>query len=97
MAAMLIYGKNFQKSSSKELIVVWSWNQEVFSVVDKNVLVKHCMEQYVLKLYKVYINNDRMLTLTHFKTMYKFAKLVFVLTVEPDIRWAFTGPLVLWF
>ena len=60
-------------------------------------IMKLCMEQYVLKLYKVYINDDRELTLTHFKTMSKFVKLVFVLTVGPDIRWAFTGPLVLWF
>ena len=28
-----------------------------------------CMEQYVLKIYKVYINDDPELTLTHFKTM----------------------------
>ena len=53
------------------------------------------MEQYVLKLYKVYINDDPELTLTHFKTMSNFAKLVFVPTVAPDIRLAFTGPLVL--
>ena len=55
------------------------------------------MEQYVLKLYKVYINDDPELTLTHFKTMSKLAKLVFVPTVGPGIRRAFTGPLVLWF
>ena len=55
------------------------------------------MEQYVLKLYKVYINDDPELTLTHFKTMSNFAKLVFVHTVAPDIRWVFTGALVLWF
>ena len=60
-------------------------------------IMKLCMEQYVLKLYKVYINDDPELTLTHFKTMSKLAKLVFGLTVGPDIRWAFTGPLVLWF
>ena len=59
--------------------------------------MKHCMEEYVLKLYKVYINDDRELTLTHFKTMSKLAKLFFVLTVDPDIRLAFNrtiGPLV---
>ena len=55
------------------------------------------MEQYVLKLCKVYINDDPELTLTHFKTMSNFAKLVFVLTVVTDISGAFTGPLVLWF
>ena len=32
-------------------------------------IMKLCMEQYVLKLYKVYTNDDRGLTLTHFKTM----------------------------
>ena len=49
-------------------------------------IMKLCMEQYVLKLYKIYINDDTELTLTHFKTMSKSAKLVFVLTVGPDIR-----------
>ena len=53
------------------------------------------MELYVLKLYKVYITDDPELTLTHFKTMSNFAKLVFVLTVAPDNRCAFTGPLPL--
>ena len=48
--------------------------------------MKLCMEQYVLNLYKVYINDDRELTLNNFKTMSKLAKLVFVLTVGPDIR-----------
>ena len=48
-------------------------------------IMKLGMEQYVLKLYKVYINDDRELTLTHFKTMSKLAELVFVLTVGPDI------------
>ena len=56
-----------------------------------------CMEQYVLNFYKVYINDDPELSLTHFKTMSNLAKLVFVLTVGQDIRQAFTGPLVLWF
>ena len=36
------------------------------------------MEQYLLKLYKVYINDDTEVTLTHFKTMSNLAKLVFV-------------------
>ena len=44
------------------------------------------MEQYVLNVYKVYINDDTELALTHFKTMSNFAKLVFILTVVPDIR-----------
>ena len=48
-------------------------------------IMKLCMEQYVLKLYKVYINDDPELTLTHFKTMSNLAKLGFVLTVGPDI------------
>ena len=59
-------------------------------------IMKLGMEQYVIKLYKDYINDDPELTLTHVKTMSNFAKLVFVLTVAPDIRGAFTGPLVLW-
>ena len=49
-------------------------------------IMKLCMEQYVLKLYKVYVNDDPELTLTHFKTKINLAKLVFVLTVGPDIR-----------
>ena len=49
-------------------------------------IMKLCMEQYVLKLYKVYINDDPELTLTHFKAMSKLEKLVFVLTVDQDIR-----------
>ena len=49
-------------------------------------IMKLCMGQYVLKLHKVYINDNRELTLTHFKTMSKLAKLVFVLIVGPDIR-----------
>ena len=71
MAAILIYGKNSQK---------------IFYRTNSRMIMKLCMEQYVLKLYKVYINDDRELTLTHFKTMYKLAKLVFVLSVGPDIR-----------
>ena len=38
-------------------------------------IMKLCMEQYVLKLYKVYIDDDPELTLTHFKTMSNLAKL----------------------
>ena len=49
-------------------------------------IIKPNMEQYVLKLFKVYINNDPELILTHFKTMSNLAKLVFVVTVGPDIR-----------
>ena len=38
-------------------------------------ILKLGMEHYVLKLYKVYINDDPELTLTHFKTMSDFSKL----------------------
>ena len=58
-------------------------------------VMKLGMEHYVLKLHKVYINDDPELTLTYFTTMSNLAKLVFVLIVGPDIRWAFTEPLVL--
>ena len=51
-------------------------------------LMKLCNEQYVLKPYNVYINDDPELILIHFKTMSKLAKLVSVLTVGPDIRGA---------
>ena len=59
-------------------------------------ILKLGMEHYVPKLYKVYINDDSELTLTYFTTMSNFAELVFILIVGPDIRWVFTGPLVLW-
>ena len=49
-------------------------------------IMKLGMESYVLKLYKVFINDDPELTLRHFKTMSNFEKLVFVLTVALDIR-----------
>ena len=60
-------------------------------------IMKLGMEQNVLKLYKVYIDDDPELTLTYFKTMSNLAKLVFLLKVGPDISRAFTEPLVLWF
>ena len=44
-------------------------------------IMKLDMEQYALKLYKGYINDDPELTLTHFKTISNFVKLDFVLTV----------------
>ena len=44
------------------------------------------MEYYVLKLYKVYINDDPEFTLTYFTTMSNLVKLVFILIVGPDIR-----------
>ena len=40
----------------------------------------------MFKLYKVYINDDPVLTLTHFNTMSNLAKLVFVHKVGPNIR-----------
>ena len=49
-------------------------------------IMKLGMEQYVLKLDTVYINDDPEFTMTYFKTMSIFAKLVFILTVAPDIR-----------
>ena len=60
---------------------------KIFSfIANSPMIMKLGMEQYVLKLYKVYINNDPELTLTHFKAMSNFAKLVFVLTGAPYIR-----------
>ena len=38
-------------------------------------IMKLGMEHYVLKLCKVYINDDSELTLTHFKTMSKLAQI----------------------
>ena len=73
MAAMPIYGKTFQKSSPKEFIIVI-------------MILKLGMEHYVLKLYKVYINDDTELTLTYFTTISNLLKIVFVLTIGTDIR-----------
>ena len=60
------------------------------SIYDKNfqkysptVIVKLGIEQYVLKLYKIYINDDPELTLTYFTTMSNLATLVFVLIAGP--------------
>ena len=80
MVAMLVYGKKLSK---------------FFYRTYSPLIMKLRMGQYVLRLYKVYINNDLELTLTHFKTMSNLAKLVFVLTVGPDYRTI--GPLVLQF
>ena len=72
MAAMHIYGKNLKKNPYS---------------TDSPMIMKLCMEQYVLKLYKVYINDDPELTLAQFKTMSNFAKHVFFwLTVATNIR-----------
>ena len=49
-------------------------------------VMKLSMWHYVLKLYKVYINDETKLTLTYFTTMSNLAKLDFVLIVGPDIR-----------
>ena len=47
-------------------------------------IMKLGMEHYVIKVFKVHINDEPELTLTHFTT--NFAKLVFVLEVGLDIR-----------
>ena len=49
-------------------------------------MMKLGIEHYVLKLCKVYINDDPELTLTPFKTMSDLAKLIFVLIIGLDIR-----------
>ena len=49
-------------------------------------IMKLGMGHYVLKLYKVSINDGPELTLTHFKTMSILAKLVFLLIVGPDTK-----------
>ena len=71
MIAMPIYGKNFKNFS-------YRFNCPMF--------IKLGMGHYVLKLYKVYINDDPVLTLTHFNTMSNLAKLGFVHKVGPNIR-----------
>ena len=46
-------------------------------------IMNFCMEHYVPKLYKFYIDDVPELTLTYFKTMSNLVKLVFVLIVGP--------------
>ena len=72
MIAMPIYGKNIKK------IFSYRFNCPMF--------IKLGMGHYVLKLYTVYINDDSVLTLTHFNTMSNLTKLVFVHKVGPNIR-----------
>ena len=48
-------------------------------------ILKLGMDHYDLKLYNVYINDDPELTSTYFTPMSNWAKIVFVLTVGPDI------------
>ena len=72
MVAMLIYGKNLKRISSYRTY--------------RPMITKLGMEQYILKLYKGYINDDPELTLTHFKTMPNLQNLFFAFTVAPDIR-----------
>ena len=71
MAATLIHGKKHSK---------------IFFKTNSPMIMKLCMEQDVLKLYRIYINDDPGLTLTHFKTMSNWVKLVFVLAEGSDIR-----------
>ena len=56
-------------------------------------ILKLGLQHYVLKLYKIYINDDPELTLTNFMTMSNLAKVVFVLKVGPDIIrfWPYIG------
>ena len=65
---------------------LWQKPSKLFYRTNGTMIMKLCMEQYVLKLNKVYINDDHELTLTHFKTMSNLAKRSFVLTDGPDIR-----------
>ena len=66
MAAMPIYGKKITKIFSYRTYVI--------------MILKLGIEHYVLKLYKVYLNDDIELTLTYFTTMSDLLKIVFVLT-----------------
>ena len=51
-----------------------------FSRTGSPMILKLCMQHQKLKLHKVYINDDPELTLTLFKTMSNFPKLIFVLS-----------------
>ena len=59
--------------------------------------MKLSMEQYVLKFYKVYINDDPELTMTYFKTMSNFTKACFCTYSSTRYQvsvYRTTGPLV---
>ena len=71
MAVMPIYGKSLKIFSYKSY---------------SPMILKLDMEHYVLKLYKVYMNDYPELPLTYFTTMSNLAKIVFVLTVGLDSR-----------
>ena len=64
MGAMPIYGKKVQNF----LLHKYS-----------PMIMKLDLEHYVLKLYKVYINDEPELTLTYFTTILNLAKLFFIL------------------
>ena len=60
-------------------------------------IVKLGMEQYALKFYKVYINDDPELTLTHFKTISNFSETLFCTYSRPSYQvsiYRTNGPLV---
>ena len=71
MAVMPIYGKNLEK-----IISYRTYRPMIF---------KLGMEHYVFKIYKVYINDDPKLTIIFCTTISNYAKIVFVLTVGPDV------------
>ena len=70
MAAMPIYGKPVK----------------IFYRTNSPMIMNLSMQHYVLKLYKVYINDDPELTLAHFQTMSNLGPKHFILMVGPDIR-----------
>ena len=84
MATTPIYGKTFKKSSPTEQILLWSWTWR-----------GALWTQALHSLYKWWPWVD----LDLFYAMSNLAKLFFCTNscLRPDIRWAFTGPLVLWF
>ena len=70
----------------------WQKPSKIFSYrTNSPMIMKLIMKNYyVLKLYKVYINNNPELTLTYFTTMSNLAKLVF------GVDYRTIGPMVLW-
>ena len=62
--------------------IIWIKPSNIFFFrTNSPMIMKLGMEQYVLKLYKIDINNDFELTLTYSKTISNLAKLVLVLIV----------------
>ena len=70
---------------------------KIFSKTVRSKILKLGMERNVLKFHKVYMNGYPELTYLFYGNVKFGETCFFVLRISPDIRRAFTGPLVFWF